>query len=546
MDDDYEDETGSTIEEDYYTFLNVPRNATTEQINTAYRHLSRIYHPDKHVADVRKKIEAEALFNRLKTAYEVLSDPHKRAIYDSLGVKGLETDGWEVTLRQKTPAEIREEYERLAKEREERALQQKTNPRGNVTVMINATEILCPYYDEFDEKILPTVEVSGISMSQSIDAPITVRDTVTLSGSLSSQKGIGNGAFSVSGRRLLNKGWVAVDLTAGNGPSLGVKGSRTLSQKVFANFGAGLNLRSNGIVPTFMSSLACQLGKHTVGYLTYNLAGSARSMSTTVEQNTDRHHFQVTLLLGIPHCYISAAYTRKLLEQELKLRVATKVGTFGVLAEYGAEKKISKYSSVVATVSVGVPTGVTLKLKFIRSTQTFIFPIHLSEEIIPAAVFYATVTPLCVFFVVKKLVIEPMNDEKRQRKIDKTKEVNRERMAAKKKEAESSIDLMSATFARIREDETKNHGLIIELATYGRSEAEDEERFDVSVPLQCLVRNSQLNLHATPKSELPGFYDPCVGEDKTLRVRFTYRDQSHSIEIIDKESLQLPGSLAAK
>lgn len=90
-------------------------------------------------------------------------------------------------------------------------------------------------------------------MSQSIDAPITVRDTVTLSGSLSSQKGIGNGAFSVSGRRLLNKGWVAVDLTAGNGPSVGVKGSRTLSQKVFANFGAGLNLRSNGIVPTFMS-----------------------------------------------------------------------------------------------------------------------------------------------------------------------------------------------------------------------------------------------------------------------------------------------------
>lgn len=179
--------------------------------------------------------------------------------------------------------------------------------------------------------------------------------------------------------------------------------------------------------------------------------------------------------------------------------------------------------------------------RFIRSTQTFIFPIHLSEEIIPAAVFYATVTPLCVFFVVKKLVIEPMNDEKRQRKIDKTKEVNRERMAAKKKEAESSIDLMSATFARIREDETKNHGLIIELATYGQTEAEDDERFDVTVPLQCLVRNSQLNLHATPKSELPGFYDPCVGEDKTLRVKFTYRDQSHSIEITDKESLHLPG-----
>lgn len=38
-------------------------------------------------------------------------------------------------------------------------------------------------------------------------------------------------------------------------------------------------------------------------------------------------------------------------------------GTFGFLAEYGAEKKVSKYSSIVATVSCGVPTGVTLKIK---------------------------------------------------------------------------------------------------------------------------------------------------------------------------------------
>ncbi|GAB0099589.1 dnaJ homolog subfamily C member 11 [Sergentomyia squamirostris] len=542
MDDDYDDDKDTALEEDYYTFLNVPRTATTEQINTAYRHLSRIYHPDKHVAGVRKKIEAEVLFNRLKTAYEVLSDPHKRAIYDSLGVRGLETDGWEVTLRQKTPVEIREEYERLAKEREERILQQRTNPRGNVTVGINATEILDPYYDDFEEKIFPTIEVSGISMNQSIDAPITVRDTVTLSGSLSSQKGIGNGAFTVTGRRLLDKGWVAVDLTAGSGPALGVKGSRPLSQKVFANYGGGLVLRQGNLVPTFMSSLACQLSKHTIGYVSYNLAGSTRSMSTVIEQNTEKHHFQVTLLVGIPHTYISAAYTRKLQEHELKLRVAGKVGTFGFLAEYGAEKKISKYSSLVATVSVGVPTGVTLRVKFVRSTQSFIFPIHLSEEIIPAAIFYATITPLCVFFVVKKLVIEPMNEEKRQRKIEKTKEVNRERMAMKKKEAESSIDLMSATFARIREDETKSRGLLIDLATYGRAdEAEDSLRFDVTVPLQCLVRLSQLKLHATAKSELPGFYDPCVGEEKNLRITYTYRDQTYNVVVMDNDSLQLPG-----
>jgi DnaJ family protein C protein 11 len=45
----------------------------------------------------------------------VLSDPHKRAIYDCLGKKGLEEQGWQIVKRMKTPQEIREEYEQLAR-----------------------------------------------------------------------------------------------------------------------------------------------------------------------------------------------------------------------------------------------------------------------------------------------------------------------------------------------------------------------------------------------------------------------------------------------
>lgn len=123
--------------------------ATPEEVNSAYRNLSRVYHPDKHV-ETEKKAKAELLFNRTKRAYEVLSDPRKRAIYDSLGVKGLETEGWEIVHRTRTPAEIREEYEQLARERNERRLQQRTNPKGNITINVNATEIFNPYGDEFE------------------------------------------------------------------------------------------------------------------------------------------------------------------------------------------------------------------------------------------------------------------------------------------------------------------------------------------------------------------------------------------------------------
>lgn len=95
------------------------------------------------------------IFFQLFLFYEtVLSDAHQRAIYDSLGTRGLETEGWEIVQRTKTPQEIREEYERLAREREERRLQQRTNPKGNVTVNINATDIFNRYDDDYDEMLV--------------------------------------------------------------------------------------------------------------------------------------------------------------------------------------------------------------------------------------------------------------------------------------------------------------------------------------------------------------------------------------------------------
>ena len=49
------------------------------------------------------------------TNFLVLCDPHRRAIYDCLGKKGLEEQGWQIVQRKKTPREIREEYEQLAR-----------------------------------------------------------------------------------------------------------------------------------------------------------------------------------------------------------------------------------------------------------------------------------------------------------------------------------------------------------------------------------------------------------------------------------------------
>jgi curved DNA-binding protein len=65
---------------DYYKVLGVGRNATAEQIKSAWRRLARKYHPD-----VSKEADAEARFKELQEAYEVLRDPEKRSAYDQLG-----------------------------------------------------------------------------------------------------------------------------------------------------------------------------------------------------------------------------------------------------------------------------------------------------------------------------------------------------------------------------------------------------------------------------------------------------------------------------
>lgn len=79
-----------TSTRDYYEILSVTRNASADEIKRSFYKLARQYHPD-----VNKEADASVRFKEINEAYQVLSDPDKRASYDRFGKAGVSGNGFD-------------------------------------------------------------------------------------------------------------------------------------------------------------------------------------------------------------------------------------------------------------------------------------------------------------------------------------------------------------------------------------------------------------------------------------------------------------------
>src|SRR5258708_34055069 len=75
---------------DYYSTLGVSKSASADEIKKAYRKEALKWHPDKHATD---KETAEKKFKEINEAYQVLSDPKKKSMYDQVGHDAFSQSG---------------------------------------------------------------------------------------------------------------------------------------------------------------------------------------------------------------------------------------------------------------------------------------------------------------------------------------------------------------------------------------------------------------------------------------------------------------------
>ena len=211
-----------------YSILNVTREASTSEIRDRYRSLASTFHPDRQKDEHGKRL-AHGRFQEIQRAYEVLTDPSRRMIYDEFGEEGLRTS-WDVGPRNMSPEEMKRHFVKQANEHRRLEAEALVMSRGSITTFIDARAVFLPksafqqpeLLDHDAWSRLKRIRQGRFAMSHSFEVPINDETQFKLSGSAGGPRGKGRGnveatikhrfsprlagqvGFSLLGTRVLN------------------------------------------------------------------------------------------------------------------------------------------------------------------------------------------------------------------------------------------------------------------------------------------------------------------------------------------------------
>ncbi|KAF7633435.1 J domain-containing protein [Meloidogyne graminicola] len=547
---------------DFYAILNVPRDATIDDINKAFKQRCLLFHPDRHMDETNRR-EATKIFVIMKRAQEVLSDPKLRSIYDTLGVKGIEMEGWALFNRSTNPENIRREYDFLCRLRDNEIMLQKVKPSTSFVVFSSISGL---FRRTEDYELNDRFTLLGMKLDQNASCAIGSTNRLGLSGQVRfNEKGLGSGHFQT----FFN--WAASSYTQ-------LQCSLALGP-TFINTSSKLALtvpQTNNKIISWLTGSSLVL-QPTIQYnpvygdfnfiltpfIEFPLGGGNRGM---IALNINKHPALILLYVRnkLNHPQFSCNFTISPILPSLQLtyhfrdlqnELTYKANCLLSLAEFTPslliEKRLTKYSKVGVRLLFSFPSFLLQASFRIRTgLNNYEFCLTLceqQEDILPSCL-YGVILPY-VFLNITRLLF--------QKKISRLwdlltgNQLNGDQVLIdmKKEQAQKAIELMRSSAERVENEEKLKNGLVIVQGLYGQMQNDrpsselypllGDKVVDVTIPLQAFVHDSQLRIY-TGKDQIPGFFDPCPGEPKMLKVLYRFGGHLHSVSVLEDQPLMLP------
>ncbi|BAT11588.1 chaperone protein dnaJ 13 [Oryza sativa Japonica Group] len=521
-----------------YALLHLSPDASGEEIRRAYRQYAQIYHPDKY-QDPQMKDVATENFQRIRDAYEILSDENKRQIYDIYGMEGLNS-GLELGPKLNKPEEIKEQLERLKRRKEEEKFLAHARPTGSIIANFSVPQYLDGYGI-----------MRGMGMSSEVQLPVSKKNTVVVGGNLVVNGTDGTGAASAVLRHQLSSvASVEFMATAGLRSLISVQTFRQISPHSTATSGLALSLRDGSI--NLSNAWTRQLSDNIVGNIQLAL-GTDSSISVGWQKKDEKNSAAGDVKLGTNYFGASAHYTRYF-STKSHGRVAGRVGSTALDFEIGGGRRISEFSTVRMIYNIGIQ-GVSWRFELHRAGQKLVIPVLLSTDFNALLATSVFAIPSTLYFLLQTYFVKPycLKREK-QKELEKMESLSSQLTEARRA-AKKAQKLLEPVSNRKKNRQLEDDGLVITKALYGNrkkvkessesNELNDDvasQVLDVTIPLNFLVSEAgQLKLHeGIKKSGIMGFYDPCPGDPKLLLVEYTFHGQKYKVMVDDYAALLIP------
>ncbi|KAI6656499.1 DnaJ-like subfamily C member 11 [Oopsacas minuta] len=532
---------------EYYSVLNVAREANEYELKQAFNQMVLRYHPDRYTDPVEKQT-AQELFHKVREAYGVLRDPAKRAVYDTHGRKGLELN-WTVAIRDPKL----HEHEVFMRMREEINEIQSYSPSGVFSATLDLSKI---------ERIQSTngidltragqyIQTKNISIQENISTPLGPMTRLNLGGAVSLDEKGGTGQFTLGVAHTSSNGlFTRLSGSIGNWPSLRIQLRKQLFDRVNMNLigmvrFAGPYFECIG-VPTFTT----RFGDKTHGSLQLHIGRSGFKIIPVISRQITTNLIVSAKLDTDPVNHSVRLECSYVPIKQYVITVGVKFALKSHKLKYSLQRSFSEHSSLCVSFSFEYPGGVSLKFSLTRYDHTFILPIRFSDSITIQKGLYAHLLPLALYGFSYALFYSPFFNWTRK-KLNEDELRVKEQQYKKETSRQAEVNLMTEAYDRSHAYESEREGLIIREAWFGllRSRSGMAEQLiseglpcvlDVTIPLQCLVKDSKLELTDTSKVHLAGFYDVYKGEKKDLNVKYYFRGELHEVTVDDCHPLSIP------